>query len=80
MTGRIDLSPDDVHDLVEVIDYRLRELEDELVHTDDRAYRESLRAAMGRLEGIRARVHHLTAELPARVEPSPLAGRRPTLA
>jgi hypothetical protein len=50
------------------------------VHTDDRAYRESLRGAIGRLEGIRARVHHLTAALPARVEPSPLAGRRTTLA
>jgi len=33
MTGNIQLSPDDVHDLLEVIDYRLAELQDELVHT-----------------------------------------------
>jgi len=76
MIGTIQLSSDDVHDLVEVIDFRMHELQDELVHTDDRAYREDLRKATDRLEVLRTRVHHLAADLPMRREPSPLAYRR----
>ena len=75
MIGSIELSTDDVHDLIEVIEYRLAELQDELVHTDDRAYKQSLRLATGRLEGLRERVHHLVAEVPVRRTPSPLARR-----
>jgi hypothetical protein len=71
----IDLTADDVHDLVEVIEYRLHELQIELVHTDDRHYRQELREASRRLEDLRERVHHLREELPARPEPSPLAFR-----
>lgn len=76
MANTIDLTPDDAHDLLEVIDYRLHELQDELVHTDDRQFREALRQASRRLEHLRDRVHHLVADLPVRQAPSPLA-RRP---
>jgi hypothetical protein len=71
----IELSTDDVHDLTEVIDYRLAELTDEMAHTEDRAFRHSLRLATDRLEALRTRVHHLAADLPARPVPSPLASR-----
>ena len=74
----IDLSDEEVHDLLEVLDYRLHELQDELVHTDDRAYRQDLRRAAGRLDAFRQRVHHLARNVSARPEPSPIARRRPT--
>lgn len=80
MTGHIDLSPDDVHDLLEVIDYRLAELQDEIVHTDQRAFRDELKRASGRLEDLRGRVRHCAADLPVRRQPSPLARRTPTAA
>ena len=74
----IDLSEEEVHDLLEVLDYRLHELQDELVHTDDRAYRQDLRSASARLDAFRQRLHHLARDLGGRDEPSPLARRRPT--
>lgn len=74
----IELSDDDVHDVLEVLDYRLHELQDELVHTDDRAYRQELRAASSRLDQLRHRLHHLARDVPSRDRPSPIARRRPT--
>jgi len=74
----IELSDEDVHDVLEVIDYRLNELQDELVHTDDRAYRQDLRAASNRLDHLRQRLHHLARNVPERERPSPIAGKPPT--
>lgn len=75
MNNRIDLSPDDIHDLCELIDHRLRDLRIEIVHTEQRAFRASLREAVERLEDLERRVHHLAADLPARAEPSAIAVR-----
>lgn len=69
------LTASEIHDLVEVIDYRLGELEDELVHTDNHAFRDALRDASDRLAALRARVHHLVADLPVGRPPSALARR-----
>jgi hypothetical protein len=76
---RFDLSAEEVHDLVEVIDYRLAELRQEIVHTDDREFRNELNDAAKRLENLRLRVGHIAAELPARVAPSALAKGPATL-
>ena len=62
---KIELTDVECRDLVEVIDARRRELQNELVHTDDRAYRQELRAVVERLEALEARL--------AQANPSPSA-------
>lgn len=43
-------------DLKNALDLYLRSLRDELVHTDDRSYRRSVREKLGRLEKVAARL------------------------
>lgn len=70
---RVDLSNDDIHDLIEVIDYRLGELRDELSHNTAPVHRTELDDAARRLESLRTRVLHVAVELPIRREPSALS-------
>ena len=48
----LELSDGDTVILSKAVETRLREMREELVHTDDRAYREGLKADLIRLESI----------------------------
>ena len=61
---RLELTTDEARELRNALALHLRGLQDELVHTDDRAYRAGLREGMSRLERIAARLAE-----PAFVEP-----------
>jgi hypothetical protein len=51
------LSPQEQRDLKEALDRLTLELREELVHTDDRAYRRELRDWLERLERLDARLN-----------------------
>ena len=53
---QINLSDEQVRELKSALDRQLHGLETELVHTDDRAYREGLKTSMATLEAIRQRL------------------------
>ncbi len=53
---QINLSEEQVRELKSALDRELKGLETELVHTDDRTYREGLKASLATLEGIRKRL------------------------
>lgn len=52
----LDLSAEQARDLKAALELHLRELLEELAHTDDRKYRADLRATLERLEEVRRRL------------------------
>lgn len=67
---QLQLSKDEVRDLKLALDVRVRELHEELVHTDDRDYRKSLRDELDRLERLDGKLSELV-EAGATVHPFP---------
>jgi hypothetical protein len=55
-TYNLDLSPREAKDLKTALSIRLVGMREELVHTDDRAYRADLRATLDRLEVVLQRL------------------------
>ena len=53
---QLELSRRDAKELRTALSIRLVGMREELVHTDDREYREGLKAATERLEGVLARL------------------------
>lgn len=52
---QIELTPGEARELAQALDRQLEELMNELVHTDDREYRESVRRSIDTLEAVRVR-------------------------
>ncbi len=52
----LDLSPDEAQILKEAIVTRRREVHEELIHTDDRSFRQELRRMLDHLEGLEAKI------------------------
>jgi hypothetical protein len=53
---QLELNDEERNDLSNALDARLLSLRNELAHTDDRHYRQTVRATLDRLEGIADRL------------------------
>ncbi|HLL55942.1 MAG TPA: hypothetical protein VK447_20435 [Myxococcaceae bacterium] len=53
---QFDVSEEQAWELRRALDLHLHRLEVELVHTDDRSYRQELKKTMGALEGVRRNI------------------------
>lgn len=58
----LEISYEEARELKSALDIRLHEMRNELVHTDDHAYRRELRRSLERLEATAARLDEMVGE------------------